>query len=825
MTKFKKIVSVLATALMLGSTVVAGAYPSPFINNGIGDTAIVTGANAALTDSSAAIDLMNNLNSLVVSTEPIQNVSEDLVFTGDNFLKLEKGSNNFNLGNSMNDFYSRMDDDELPVILKSETYLNSDNDEFDYDQEIVLGDNLTLEHFQDNDFNNEKPTIGFPLERENILLTYTLDFDTAADAGGAWESGNDLESTKITILGNEYYILTARNSTKDNHKITLLDTADTKIVSENTPLSITTGSKTYSVSIDYINDEEVIFNVDSEFTNKLSDGDVYKLEGDNFLAVKNVLYNSKETGISKAEISIGSGEIVLENGSEVEINGDKVSDIDLDLDGSDEEITYSLVSNLVVDDNKLNKIELIWSMDSDAWLSPMNELVMPGFNSIKISMNELKLDSEELTSIEDNSKGFVVKTEITDGNIDIPILYVNGTTIKGIGKDDGEKLVTNSTESPTLNLVEDSYFAATWISGDESETYVYQLDDIDGNKTTLENLAGGKDITIDDIDESETEGEIKYTLISADESERTASIKLDIASSGSVYADRIVTEEGLQMLLPVDIIDINEDAQCNNNLTQATCAVTGDITQGSCDDGSPLLPENGTCIFTPAVNEENVNNGNINLGTDTTWTMNFTEEDNNNNVADGKSFTVGLKVNSEVMYPASIDGINYLETSDDSDKHVGYMVSDLATKIEFDRSGDLNSLEIIYSGEESSADVFISETNAGYVSSSIEQVDNKVIVVKDSEIDSVKTKNLIVVGGSCINTVAANMLGGAYCGDEFTTATNVISGQYLIKTIASPYASDKIAMLVAGYNAADTSAGVQKVKTNISTEVGYSEVY
>ena len=788
MTKFKKIVSVLATALMLGSTVVAGAYPSPFINNGIGDTAIVTGANAALTDSSAAIDLRNNLNSLVVSTESIQNVSEDLVFTGDNFLKLERGSNNFNLGDSMNDFYSRMDDDELPIILKSETYLNSDNDEFDYDQEIVLGDNLTLEHFQDNDFNNEKPTIGFPLERENILLTYTLDFDTAADAGGAWESGNDLESTKITILGNEYYILTARNSTKDNHKITLLDTADTKIVSENTPLSITTGSKTYSVSIDYINDEEVIFNVDSEFTNKLSDGDVYKLEGDNFLAVKNVLYNSKETGISKAEISIGSGEIVLENGSEVEINGDKVSDIDLDLDGSDEEITYSLVSNLVVDDNKLNKIELIWSMDSDAWLSPMNELVMPGFNSIKISMNELKLDSEELTSIEDNSKGFVVKTEITDGNIDIPILYVNGTTIKGIGKDDGEKLVTNSTESPTLNLVEDSYFAATWISGDESETYVYQLDDIEDDEITLENLAGGKDITIEGIDESETEGEIKYTLVSANESERTASIKLDIASSGSVYADRVVTEEGLMFKLPVYI---NAANYTNVSLTD------GQLASNFSAEGY----------------------------VDTTWTMNFTEEDNNNNVADGKSFTVGLKVNSEVMYPTSIGNITTYETSDDSDKHVGYMVSNLATQVLFDKSGDLNSLEIIYSGEESSADVFISETNAGYVSSSIEQVDNKVIVVKDSEIDSVKTKNLIVVGGSCINTVAANMLGGAYCGDEFTTSTGVGAGQYLIKTIASPYASDKIAMLVAGYNAADTSAGVQKVKTNISTEVGYSEVY
>lgn len=44
------------------------------------------------------------------------------------------------------------------------------------------------------------------------------------------------------------------------------------------------------------------------------------------------------------------------------------------------------------------------------------------------------------------------------------------------------------------------------------------------------------------------------------------------------------------------------------------------------------------------------------------------------------------------------------------------------------------------------------------------------ILVKDTEISSVQTKNLVVVGGSCINSVAAKLVGTAACGPDFTTA-------------------------------------------------------
>jgi len=84
------------------------------------------------------------------------------------------------------------------------------------------------------------------------------------------------------------------------------------------------------------------------------------------------------------------------------------------------------------------------------------------------------------------------------------------------------------------------------------------------------------------------------------------------------------------------------------------------------------------------------------------------------------------------------------------------------------------------------------------------------IIVKDTEVSSVANKNLIVVGGSCINTVAAKLFGVPVntCGEAFTVATGIGAGQYIIEQYTSPYNSEKVALLVAGYEAAETTLGV-----------------
>lgn len=86
-------------------------------------------------------------------------------------------------------------------------------------------------------------------------------------------------------------------------------------------------------------------------------------------------------------------------------------------------------------------------------------------------------------------------------------------------------------------------------------------------------------------------------------------------------------------------------------------------------------------------------------------------------------------------------------------------------------------------------------------------------IVKDTSVESVADNNLIVIGGSCINKVAQELLGHSkpLCGVDFTEKTSVGAGQYMIEVFQSPYNEDKVAILVAGYNKEDTTRGVQEL--------------
>jgi len=94
------------------------------------------------------------------------------------------------------------------------------------------------------------------------------------------------------------------------------------------------------------------------------------------------------------------------------------------------------------------------------------------------------------------------------------------------------------------------------------------------------------------------------------------------------------------------------------------------------------------------------------------------------------------------------------------------------------------------------------------------------VSVKDSDAAAVSGKNLIVVGGSCVNSVAATLLGStsALCGADFSTSTGVSAGQFLIQTFARD--GGKVATLVAGYGADDTAnAGKYLTTQTVDTSV------
>lgn len=764
---FKKIASVLATTVMLGSTVAfaAAAWPAPLVNNGAADAAIVVGASAASTDMAAATSVANALNAKITSTGAVTASEGDKI-------KLEKSSNKYNLGETMNTFYATLDEEELSKVLATGIYMDDDNNEYDYEQSIALA-GLNLTHFQNDDFNSAKPVIGFELLSGSSVLNYTLDFTPDAAKRGA------LETSTITMLGTSYYVLSETNSS-NGMKVTLLDNANSAIVSEGEAKTVTVGDKTYSINIVYVGSNDAILEVNGVKTNKLAEGGVFKVATDTYVAVKSILYNAKDAGISQVEFSVGSGKIVLENGQEVEMNDKPISD-------TTDMVLNSYFTNT---STELSKIKLEWTLDDDFWIAPGTDLVLPGFKTIKLSMAGFNMPGQEVTSLKASSDEiFAVETTVKDGTLKLPILYNNNTNILGLGEKDKHKLITSASTDTivlTLNETENSYFVLSYVDGDSAESYAYEIDSITENTgkntTVLKNLASsGSDVSLSEVgkDKDIGDGNINIELTGANKDMKNATITVTKSGSGTLYADRVFTKEGMMFKLPV--------------------ASTKTVAQLA--DGEVRVTSNATDAQS------------------TTWAMNFTEETKDGNIQEGVSFKTTLAINTDDgLEPTSITGVTTTETEDGSKKYEGYVVSPLATKVLWDKpSSGLKTLDVTYAGEESTADVYISESAVSFAGS------DTIKVYKDTEVDAAKDKNLVVIGGSCINTVAAKLLGSdtPVCGAAFSAKTNVGAGQYLLKVAASPYNAQKVALLIAGYEAADTQTAADKVaKEGASMEVG-----
>ena len=98
------------------------------------------------------------------------------------------------------------------------------------------------------------------------------------------------------------------------------------------------------------------------------------------------------------------------------------------------------------------------------------------------------------------------------------------------------------------------------------------------------------------------------------------------------------------------------------------------------------------------------------------------------------------------------------------------------------------------------------------------------VSVLDTELASsgMSGNNLIVVGGSCVNSVAADLLGvsAGTCGSDWSAATGGLGeGDYVVETFDQ--SNGKVATLVAGWSTEDTSSAATLLANGeVSTSVG-----
>lgn len=779
---FRKIASVLASATMVSSTVALAAaanYPAPFVQGGNADVAVVYGSTAQATDLVAVADITSNLQAkLAAQTATSDGTTSGATVTGGDSFEFSKSSTKLNLGRGLTDVVSvSITDSDMPNLLADGKYIDDDNDEFDFTQKIEMS-NLSYGLFDDNDYKADTPTVGIRIANGDAVLNYTIDFTDEPVF-------TDLETTDISLMGKAYYILDVNTPT--NTSITLLDSASDTVLAEGETTTLTSGDTDYEVGINFVSSTEVILEVNGELTNSLSEGATQKLNDGSYVGIKDILYSSKDTGVSKVEFSIGSGKLELTDGSDIEINDEAVTDLVAHVNGNSA-------------GDKLSDIIIEWRAEDDLFITEDSEIVMPGFGSVKLSYAGIIVPKEESISVEpDGDSSFVLKGfPLKNSEEDISLLYWNGTAFTLMGKDADEQLRTTNESTMTFDGDTDAYFVASWNDGSDAESHLMRATNFkvesSVNKTTFQYKSGGTWTNVaSDVrkDDTVSIGNVELTIGYIDKDAKTVAI----TGGSNVEFNTLYSKEGMKVWLPWNATSeaANEHAAANG--------LPGHLNISS-PSGNNTWP--------------------------TTFSLTFSEEDRNGNIAAGSNVTVTLQDNSnDETTVGSVSGYNSgRHEVGDSDVFRSFVYSPLGTEISEDTGGDQDSVVLTYHGGETYGQVFLTSAGATVSggtgsggSGTVTELGS--VSVSDSEASSVSDKNLIVVGGSCVNTVAASLLGSSspLCGAAWEAETGVGAGSFLIETFDR--GNGKVATLVAGYNAGDTTNAAKALTTQtVDTSVG-----
>jgi len=766
---FKKVASVLATTIMLGSTVAfaSAAYPAPFVNNGAGDAAIVYGAAAPATggDMAQATDLGASLEKSVTTGSTTAPTGEAKA--------VETSGQKLYLGDYLNTTKEAFTKTELPTILADGKISDADGTSFDYNQKILVPN--TLVKYGETSDNLDVPILYLDLETSTPYYTAQVIFPTSVNV-------TKLADKEITLFGKKF---TFSGSASDltSTKVVLFENANSKIVNSGETVSVNVGGTAYTITVNSVEGStEALISVNG-VSQKVVEGSSYKVSGLDLYA-KNVIGPNVAGESRGVELYLGSSKMTLQNGNEVLKGTENVDGTTVTIDSSGNKVSKISV-----------KVEPSSLDDEIKYLKLGDSMTDPVFGAFKISLNtvtpELEASSKDTIVVKSTGemKASLKWTNRVGGAYEMDMFKPSNVQLNASKS-------FNATGAVSYNATQlgfDTYDVIATTTGQVNKNdYVVVRNNEYSQIFKVEKIdVGDKIVRVQDMASGASSQEI--SLNDSVEGSK-ATLSLADGSSCSVYLTGNVTATAnVTFSLASPLLYTKSGALIN--LTKI--ADGGASLNTSADVGQILITE-----------ETGYNDGTFknNVGTDLGTTASVVS----------LLYNVAGKTGNDMFVDTVTIANSYSGTVGDYDV---YYLTKYGTFVKKTGNDD-KVVSVYYPGTAASLGVYMSElASAGGTTGAIP-------VVTDAQVESVQDKNLIVVGGSCINTVAASLLGSSspLCGSAFTAASGVGPNQYLIKVFNSPYAtSGKVAMLVAGYEAAETAAAVAKVKEGTTaTAVGTS---
>jgi hypothetical protein len=826
---FKKVASVITSAVMIGSTIGLAAatnYPNPFVKDGISNVAIVVGANAATIDNIAAVDIGQNLQEELAKQVSIAQNGINAI-GGDN-INLATSSQKLYYGSRLNAARSTITAQELPNLLEDSKVIDDTGTEYSYKQSITPGASKIDFSTSGGDLEDPALLIEAGTDANNYLYQYTLTMNKNLDISNA-----DVQGNNIKILGKDYTIGTGSTLSGSSKKLVLFGSGVEKTIIEGENAIISLDGKDYTIELKSIEQtggtNYVSLSIDGSSTRRIQEGTSSKV-GNLEIYAKTVHYLAKESQVSYADLNIGSTKIILQDGSSVKL-------------GSDETSIYGTSVSISSSSNKLSALKVNISMTKATkdYIKSGDSFTDPVFGNLVVQLAganpELNSEDRNLVKVNtDNSRNAKISfTSALAGDSGEKTIYFahdqdlseSSVTIaladsanKSIHVVEGENIGINEyavinagdygrivklTELPTGNLDANSkiqfedvitgqnLFDGGLVLGEDGKGST----NIDGNtynfKAINSSVAANNFVSItwgSGSSEGVTGNQITlFPRIKLSSGNWIALVKPVSVSSSVRYS-----LPGIENLANYEsglVLSGNSIKFGNVNYTVSSGQLNGIEISGttySINGAGVLFLEEKKSSET-----NNADNGDIIfIGTDTSGTS---------------------PVEISIAKPVITGTASELVTLN-SDSNKQEAITRYGTLVKYD-STDNDAVTISYPDEQMYLDILLTSSETEVTKEDLRSSLGSVAVM-DSEIDSVKDRNLIVLGGSCINTVAAKILGSDYplCGSDFTDKTGVNLGHFLIKTVNSPYQSGKIAMLVAGFEGSDTRSGVKYLLNN-----------
>ncbi|MBI2582489.1 hypothetical protein HYV87_05175, partial [Candidatus Woesearchaeota archaeon] len=736
---------------------------------------------------------------------------------GDAFL-VKSGTDELEFGESIGpasqgvvDF---LDSEDLAALADG-TFANSQGS-FKYEQFLHFDQARINTTYAEDD---EDVTALFVKVPDNFLFArYELNFLEAAESdidSSASYKLDDYEDKTLTMLGKTYNIVKARGGSNINKvTLTLMSGSASDTLMEGESKTYTIDGKEYDASLVFTDtSNRAKFTVNGETTPLMDEGDTETLADGTVIGLSEVLYQDYAGGIHQAEFFLGADKVELEDDDiTVGSSTDELKVNDATIDGAAVIISGAMLTNATATVDGELEIDLITvnmtaqedyfvaageTLQGQAELAEKELLFTKNWDLRFEGMDESVLTDEIKVQDRSGEKEYwLTFTNVKGDVIDFPIAYaVTATGLRPGSQDDILSLNSTNSDASGAIYADENYFILNDDTDEDSVTHVVQYKGSDDFATSNPNA--------------------KFKILATGETVERP-VTFGLGANGATFNLKLAGTT-------YNFVNATLGGNVGNDNWNITPSSGGAATSTGGSAGDPvgpianfLIARGGAKIY---LLDPSFGNSSDQLSFNVSLIDTDGIDDRNTAPYLVKGFNI-TAASSEVDLGTEI-GVTLTSPQDDDDNSYGWSTNGAWVQRNSPSGGGTSAdfMKVAWPQKEKLPLVYVtsgavaSSTSAGGNLQAVTFVDATKL---DSEVADAKAQNLVVVGGPCVNTVAAELLGSpADCTEGFTP------GKARVKLFE--HANGNVAMLVAGYSGADTRlAG--KVVANRAGELSGKEM-